>query len=182
MFDLSLTATILLGAVVGIPLVGLLVFMAGALCNVEKLSFLRSLAVGAASSALMAPVTLVTLNSLGMSDWDSVSRDVPTWLRFAAIFLPIDLVVLVGLLRTPVADVSVPRGVLVWIVQLPLYLLFAALTAGGWLVWRGAEQLTREEWSKDQLIQGSKIFGGVIAAILVLVFGISMLRRFGRAR
>src|SRR5262249_6362661 len=138
--------------------------------------------VGAASTVILAPVVLILLSSIGMSDWESLSREVPVWLQFAAIFLPIDLVVLVALLRTPLADVSVPRGILVWFVQLPLYALFAALTAGGVGVYWGVKQLIRDDWAKDQLIRGSWIFAAVVGVILFLVFGVSMLRRFGRAR
>ena len=98
------------------------------------------------------------------------------------ITLAASLVVLTALLWSPLTSASVPRGLFVWFMQLPLYALFAALIAGGVFFWRGLEQVTRDPWAKDQLITGAWIFGGLLGAILLVVFGVSMLRRFGRAR
>jgi hypothetical protein len=182
LFDLPLWANIAIYLVVGIPLVGLLLFMAGALCGAEKLDFLRSTLIAVLHYAILAPIAWMTFSSIGGSDWELWWKDTRTLLLGAAICLPASLVVQVILLRTPLTSVSVPRGILVWFVEIPLYALFAAVIAGGMFVWLGIKQVARDEWTRDLLIQGGWIFGGFLAAIVVLVFGVSMLRRFGRAR
>jgi hypothetical protein len=182
LFDLPLWANIAIYLVVGIPLVSLILFMAGALCGAEKLDFLRSTLVAVLHYAILAPIAWVAFSSTGGSDWELWWKDTHTLLVGAAICLPVSLVVQVILLATPLASVSVPRGILIWVVELPLYALFAATIAAGVFVWMGISQLIRDEWTRDMLIRGGWVFGGILAAILVLVFGVSMLRRFGRAR
>ncbi len=181
LFDLPVWANVAIDLLVGVPLTGLILFMAGALCGAERLDFLRSLLLAAINDAVVALVASVTFRSLAGPEWDDWWRDTRTILTGGGITLAVSLVVLTALL-SPLTSVSVPRGLFVWFMQLPLYALFAALIAGGVLFWRGVEQVTRDQWAKDQFITGAWIFAGFLGAILLMVFGVSMLRRFGRAR
>src|SRR5205085_1636950 len=106
-----------------------ILFMAGALCGAEKLDFLRSLAVAAATAVLMIPVVAILFNALGVSDFlasyplvgymmvATLFRSlgltdwyaVQTWstlLLIGAVCLPVSLVVQTALLRTPLTRVS----------------------------------------------------------------------------
>ena len=54
LFDLPVWANVAIYLVVGVPLTGLILFMAGALCGAEKLDLLRSLLLAAINDAVVA--------------------------------------------------------------------------------------------------------------------------------
>ena len=60
LFDLPVWANVAIYLFVGVPLTGLILFMAGALCGVERLDFLRSLLLAAVHDAILALVAWMT--------------------------------------------------------------------------------------------------------------------------
>jgi hypothetical protein len=205
LFDMPMWLNFAINLLLGIPLAGLILFMAGALCGAEKLDFLRSLAVAAVAGVLMIPVVAIVFSSFGVStfmasypflgymmfaavfkafsvpDW-YVLQEWRTLLLIGSLCFPISLLLHVGLLCTPLARVSVPRGLAVWFIQLPLYALFTALSLGGWLVWQAVEQVLRDPSATGPFKTGAWLFVGFLAVILLIVLGVSILRRYGSAR
>src|SRR5262245_66290069 len=95
LFDLPVWANIAIYLVVGVPLVGLLLFMAGALCGAEKLDFLRATLIAAVHYAILALIAWLTVSSLGGPDWELRLQVTRTLLLRAAIVMPDSLEVLV---------------------------------------------------------------------------------------
>lgn len=162
------------GAVVGLALAGLILFMACALWGADRISFLKATVVALLQYLVVGAVAWGALSLAGgadPADWMAPR----TLFAGGAAALAVSLVVLVALLRG-VESVPARYGVVIWLFQIVLTALIAALIAAVVFVGLAIYQVTRDPGGREMLVKGGIIFAVVVGILTALILGMSVLR------
>jgi hypothetical protein len=160
-------------ALLFVALFAIVFWMAGALANDERVTFVGSLLYGPAQLALLLAA------AFGAFFLVSGTGDLREWLKggnlllAGGITLAVDLILVLALVLVVIRG-RIGEGLFIWFIRLPLLALLAALTAGAVFVGLAVDQASREPEGSRILI----IIGWVLAGVVALGVGIFFATRY----